>query len=147
MPPGRVHAASNLGMLIVELSTTDPWEIKLFTGLGLALGVILSPDLDVNDGYIGLYVLRKLHLPWMLWRGFWWPYSMLVPHRSPISHWPILGTAIRIVYLGLPIAIIKLVFFHAMPLHLIQGEVTDILIGLLWSDTMHFILDMYNPDV
>ena len=36
-------------------------------------------------------------------RAIWIPYQSLVRHRSPWSHWPLIGTAGRLAYLGVPL--------------------------------------------
>jgi uncharacterized metal-binding protein len=61
-------------------------------GLGFLLGgLLLSPDLDTRSN-----PTRR----WGALRLLWWPYRRLLPHRSPLSHSPLLGTAGRLAYLG-----------------------------------------------
>jgi uncharacterized metal-binding protein len=67
--------------------------------LGCLLGTVLTPDLD----QIGISknewdMVKKLGPLGFLWCALWWPYAASIRHRSPISHLPLLGTAIRLVY-------------------------------------------------
>ncbi|MEB3331104.1 MAG: DUF2227 family putative metal-binding protein [Synechococcaceae cyanobacterium] len=61
--------------------------------LGFLLGGLwLSPDLDTRSN-----PSRR----WGPLRLLWWPYRRLLPHRSPLSHGPLLGSAGRLAYLAL----------------------------------------------
>ncbi|MCT0217724.1 metal-binding protein [Synechococcus sp. CS-1329] len=54
-------------------------------------GLWLSPDLDTRSN------------PSRRWGPFawlWWPYRRGLSHRSLLSHSPLLGTALRLTYLG-----------------------------------------------
>ena len=62
-------------------------------GLGFLLGGLwLSPDLDTRSN-----PTRR----WGPLRLLWWPYRYLLPHRSLLSHGPLLGSVGRLVYLAL----------------------------------------------
>ena len=53
-------------------------------------GLLLSPDLDTRSN-----ATRR----WGPLRVLWWPYRKLLRHRSPVSHSPLIGTAVRLTYL------------------------------------------------
>ena len=53
-------------------------------------GLWLSPDLDTRSN-----ALRR----WGALGFLWWPYRLLVPHRSLWSHGPLLGTTARLAVL------------------------------------------------
>ena len=55
-------------------------------------GLWLSPDLDTRS--------NPTHR-WGPLRLLWWPYRRLLSHRSLVSHTPLIGTAGRLLYLGL----------------------------------------------
>ena len=59
---------------------------------GAWAGVVLSPDLDTKAS-IPRGRWRAVGLGW-LWR----PYCYYIPHRSVLSHGPIVGTVLRVVY-------------------------------------------------
>ncbi len=54
-------------------------------------GMFLSPDLDT---------LSKPFKRWGVFKIIWIPYQKMIPHRSPLSHAPILGSTIRSIYLA-----------------------------------------------
>jgi len=54
-------------------------------------GLLLSPDLDTRSNASNR---------WGPLRLLWWPYRRLLPHRSLVSHSPLLGTAGRLLYLA-----------------------------------------------
>lgn len=105
MPSGRVHsavtAACALGASVVLYKTGYPLSIITAAGGGCLLGLVVNPDLDVDQGSISNKIVRRsagcvLGLVWSL---IWKPYALVIPHRSPLSHFPILGTVIRLGYL------------------------------------------------
>ena len=53
-------------------------------------GLWLSPDLDTRSN-----ALRR----WGQLAFIWWPYRRLIRHRSIWSHGPLIGTAVRLLYL------------------------------------------------
>ncbi len=54
-------------------------------------GLYLSPDLDL---------VSKPYKRWGWLRWIWIPYQKVIPHRSPLSHAPVLGSTIRLLYLA-----------------------------------------------
>ena len=64
------------------------WAAALITAAScLAGGLWLSPDLDTRSN-----ALRR----WGALGFLWWPYRLLIPHRSLWSHGPLLGTTARL---------------------------------------------------
>ncbi|TGG85888.1 MAG: hypothetical protein ERJ67_04215 [Aphanocapsa feldmannii 277cV] len=75
------------------------WSLPVALTGGLAIligGLWLSPDLDL--------VSRPLRR-WGLLAPLWWPYRRCIPHRSPLSHGPLIGMTLRLLYLGSWIAL------------------------------------------
>ncbi len=113
MPSGRTH---DLVTVLVTAIMLLPWYCyRLWVGpwqaagqweghlppltivLPLALGCIfggffLSPDLDHDAGALA-------YRRWGLLKYLWVPYQKVVPHRSVLSHAPVIGTAVRFGYL------------------------------------------------
>lgn len=136
MPSGRVHTATTLILAVGSLPMSDP-----ALTVGIVSGLILSPDLDVDEGFIGLAHLRRVpfvgtSLAW-LWRAFWWPYSKTVPHRSAISHAPLVGTSLRVGYLALPLLAVNIM---GVPMTL-PTDLGRWFIGLVLADVLHILLD------
>lgn len=97
MPSGKTHdrvtwicapVVALLAWLIsAKLSTT-----ALATGCFVFAGLMFSGDLDLKS---------VQYKRWGFLRWIWLPYQRLVPHRSPFSHGPVLGTLTRLLYLSL----------------------------------------------
>jgi uncharacterized metal-binding protein len=69
--------------------------------LGLGAGILITPDLDVDGRTHEEARIRRLSRSLgMLWQVLWYPYALAMPHRSPLSHAPLVGTAGRIGYLA-----------------------------------------------
>lgn len=136
MPSGRVHSITTIGLALGSVCAFEPALTA-----GILSGLIISPDLDCDDGFIGLYHLRRIPIIGkvlsLAWRVFWWPYSKVVPHRSPISHSILFGTCLRVGYLLLPLLILN---YFGLPAHL-PDKFGQWFIGLCFSDALHIILD------
>ena len=136
MPTGRTHTSTTLMLAGLSVCTGSP-----AVTLGILTGLIISPDQDCDDGFIGLAHLRRIPLigrplSWC-WRGFWWFYSKVVPHRSNISHSIFFGTCVRVAYLMFPLLILN---YFGWEIHLNKNFGLWFL-GLCLSDTLHIILD------
>ena len=78
---------------------------------GMFTGIVLSPDLDYRDNVVP-YKIMSILPPFggKPWQNSWEPYRDNLSHRSPFTHWPILGTVVRLLY----IALMALVEFTAV---------------------------------
>lgn len=108
-----MHSALTLA---TALGVIAPYAIVQLNGnpyyyvAGCLVGLLVMPDMDVNGGNISDFFIRKMsRLAQGFWRAFWHPYAILVPHRHFISHFPVVGTALRIGYIFLIINIIMAV--------------------------------------
>lgn len=127
--------------------------------VGAMIGVMVSPDWDVDRGFIGdMYVRRLGSIAEFVWDSFLYVYRRSIKHGSPVSHWPILGTLGRIIYtytilifvptlmasfimtpnIVLPLVVLDHVFFITSH--------SKILIGLMASDAIHYILDLVTTN-
>ncbi len=100
---------------------------------GLEIGVIaaashflggywLSPDLDIKSAPF---------LRWGILRFIWLPYQRFIPHRSPLSHAPVLGSVIRLVYLAVCL----------LPVWLAFPELSQVRwSGVNWSNAIAFLV-------
>jgi len=102
MASGKVHDKSikdtTLAVGVAALIVTgDPIMGITVAGSHLLGGLFLSPDLDIYS------------LPFKRWgflKFYWLPYQRAVPHRSFISHTPVIGSLLRLLYLAFPILIL-----------------------------------------
>lgn len=103
MADGITHGRITLSIAfvaspIVTATTFSVPNTAMFL-VGCLLGLIVEPDLDVNRVTESERRLLRLFGPVAyIWIGLWLPYAIALPHRSPLSHLPILGTLLRIAY-------------------------------------------------
>lgn len=96
MPSGRTHDRITLWSLPLvtglSLSVTASPSLTLWVAAGFLVGgLMLGPDLDIHS---------VQYKRWGWFRWIWLPYRGSMRHRSPLSHAPITGTMIRVIYLG-----------------------------------------------
>lgn len=66
-------------------------DCAALAGSILFSGFLFSCDLDTDSA------------PYRRWgplKYAWWPYKELIAHRAPWSHWPVLGTVCRLLYVA-----------------------------------------------
>jgi uncharacterized metal-binding protein len=104
MPSGRTHDRITLYALPFVAGVTF-WQTRssnatlLVAGGFLFGGLMFGPDLDI-------YSLQ--YKRWGFLRWIWLPYQKSLRHRSFFSHGPIIGTTLRVVYLGCLLAILAI---------------------------------------
>lgn len=149
MPSGKVHSALTLS---VASGVIAPYAIVQLDGnpyyylAGCLTGLLVMPDQDVNNGNISDYYIRKVSRPVQLvWRIFWTPYALAVPHRHAISHFPVLGTLLRIGYIFLLLNIFSFIWWLIFNLidtvSLIWIWDWSFFFGLVHVDTVHWAVD------
>lgn len=134
------------GALLVQAHWL-PLQVITFLGGYTFATFLVNPDLDLDSiGYES----------WGLLRFIWWPYQKALAHRCFLSHFPVISTIFRIIYLfWLPVLIIFLLgsavqntvrndIFAAWPI--IGSFVILWAIGMTISDTIHAILDVVSTD-
>lgn len=94
MPSGKVHDAITVACAVVGAAGGvylgySPRVVAVYAISTLISGLILSPDLDLDS---------TPYERWGIFRFLWWPYKVLLPHRSIISHGPIIAAPIRLAY-------------------------------------------------
>ncbi len=119
MPSGRTHDRITLrclpfvvgatylvtysleSSLAGNLDGTNSLVITAIVALAFLVGgFMLGPDLDIHS---------IQYKRWGLLRWIWLPYQKALKHRSALSHGPIIGTAIRVIYMGVWVGIFTLV--------------------------------------
>jgi uncharacterized metal-binding protein len=124
MASGKTHDASILFTTpIVMIALFQP-EVGIMFSLALSSlyifsGLYLSPDMDMSHS--------RPSQRWGLLKWYWIPYQAIFKHqgcffnRNPFTHFPILGTVIRVAYL----LIIPALF-------LVSSEFNDWDVALYW---------------
>ncbi len=156
MATGKVHAfttvfaAGVFGPSLYLLGHVPLAESLCFT-CGCMAGLLINPDLDMRRFTHAEEVVKKSFGRFMagMWYALWWPYSRLVPgHRHPLSHFPLVGTFGRAVYLGLVLVLLRsllglLVPLPPLVLPLSSGWLWWSLGGLAAADILHTMLDVF----
>ena len=136
MPNGQVHAtATLLGAVIIPASMAVyrlPTSEVVACAIGFIITLSVNPDLDLNR-----------RIPWrhpdkLIWFLVWRPYAWAMPHRSPLSHFPVFGTFFRIFYIG--VILVWLAYLLGISAT-INPLLYWVVIGMIVSDTIHFLLD------
>jgi len=149
MPDGKTHSA--ITAVAAGVITVSLWRAG-FTGeevrlaaTGCLTGIVLSPDLDVDGGFLGHVLVTKYlgKIVGTIWRVFWWPYAVLAPHRSWMSHAPLISTLLRLGYCYgtyfVVCAILQVPAWVPEP-HMALYSCS----GLVVSDTLHYIADIIS---
>lgn len=146
MPSGSVH---NTATITIGIITTPimVWKFGLDFGVaygaGVALGTLLTPDLDQSERVMikPQHIVVDIfgHTVGKAWHLYWYPYGALMPHRSFFSHFPIVGTSIRVLYLLMTFWGICWILGFGIIVPPIPYEV---FIGLCVADAGHYILDI-----
>lgn len=94
MPSGKTHDLITLGLglptfLLAWLLGAGLWGAVAATAAMIFGGLMFGPDLDTNS---------RQYQRWGVMRWLWWPYRVLMPHRSRFTHGIVLGTVLRMVY-------------------------------------------------
>lgn len=131
---------------------------------GAATGIFVHPDWDVDSGDISHYYVRRVlgkpgDLVWEIWTQ---PYADAISHRGVISHFPIIGTLIRLIYCLFPIIIVliphegwsktavKSIVAQAISIPLLCAILllfspdwfVPFAVGLACADTLHAVFDI-----
>lgn len=102
MPSGHTHDRITLWSLPLvaglTFGQTQSGSLTLLVSGGFLFGgLMFGPDLDV-------YSRQYQRWGWLRW--IWIPYQNSLRHRSFLSHGPVIGTALRLLYLTLWVAIV-----------------------------------------
>ncbi|AFY47045.1 uncharacterized metal-binding protein [Nostoc sp. PCC 7524] len=107
MPSGRTHDRITLWALPVVAGVTF-WQTRsgnvtlLVAGGFMFGGLMFGPDLDIYS---------RQYQRWGVLRWIWLPYQKSLRHRSFLSHGPIIGTTLRVVYLSSVLAIVAVMIW------------------------------------
>lgn len=162
MSTGKTHQAASLFLSAAFALGSLKHPELLQCSIGSLVGIILSPDQDVDNGNISNTIIKK-QVGWFgekVWRWFWNPYSASFKHGRFGSHLPVYGTFTRLFYifyiLVVPIYLIYYVtlLFFSLHINLEQELVwwlkfmfySWITFGLCASDLIHFFLDILTTN-
>ena len=150
MPCGKTHAKFSLMLApvvaVATLAITRDPMYAVASGLGCLAGIPLTPDLDQEGISSSEYWIIKWTLGLgFLWTMIWFPYALLCPHRSFISHFPIISTFLRLLYLSVLAALIC--YFCSLRIPAFDYLIAIwAVFGLVVSDSVHWALDVKFGD-
>ena len=162
MSAGIVHRKASIilaiGFLLGGLFTLDSGGVV--RAIGSLVGIIATPDWDVDAGMIMDKTIRVNIGKWAekIWDAFLYWYRRSLKHGSPLSHFPIVSTLGRIIYVFLFIIIIPhaIVYFIFSPAWDLMAVISwywtkvmshqNIIIGLMGSDIIHWGLDILTTE-
>jgi uncharacterized metal-binding protein len=127
---------------------------------GALVGIVVSPDLDVDVGNVSGKILGKvLGNFWgvNLWRRFWKLYSTSFKHGRFASHFPVFSTIVRLWYIYFFVILIPhiVIYFLIRPSWDLMYVLTFyamifaekyFLAGLIASDVIHYALDVLTKN-
>lgn len=100
MPEDQGHNAINVNALLIGAPVAIyflGYEALAGVCAFLFASLAFNPDLDLkSDPYAH----------WGLLKWYWWLYQRLIPHRDAISHGPLIGTTVRLLYLSPLVALV-----------------------------------------
>ena len=137
---GQVTVTAGVAVAVAVAFGYNPIA-GLYFLLGSVVGLFVEPDLDI-DGITASEkrVLRPLRIPW---RVYWYPYALMVKHRSWISHMPVVSTFIRLFYLLFPICLILQSQGIGVVSIIATQEFAWVVAGLILSDALHWLFDVF----
>ncbi|MDJ0693602.1 MAG: metal-binding protein [Mastigocoleus sp. MO_167.B18] len=122
MPSGQTHDRITIWALPfitgIALWQTRNGNLTLLVAGGFLFGgLMFGPDLDIYS---------RQYQRWGWFRFIWLPYQKSLRHRSFLSHGPIIGTTLRVLYLCILLGI-------AIAICLVLAELLG-LIGFTWEE-------------
>lgn len=155
MASGTVHTRATL-VISLPASIGVGLALGVSAGVGALCGCLsgipLTPDLDqITISKSEWSIVRYLPIVGWVWLGLWDLYARAVPHRSWLSHAPVIGTLGRLVYLIIIGGLLSSAYYgftdrwlNFLPLWAFAQSRWFIgwVVGLMISDVMHLLGDV-----
>jgi uncharacterized metal-binding protein len=141
LPNGIRHQSATVALALpiwpmVYMLSGSPVTATLVTE-GVLTGLLISPDLDVDSGCIHHAIIRQTfgEVIGLAWELYWWPYAKAFKHRG-VSHWFIIGTLTRLIYLAPLWVVLPILGFQLWTYDNLYW-----VLGLVLADGLHGLLD------
>lgn len=108
MPSGKTH--DTITWWSTPVVALSGWMLSHDLTTAVVLGASFAFSGLMFSGDLDLKSVQYKRWGWFRW--IWIPYQKMVPHRSPLSHGPVLGLATRLVYLSLWLMILFFLFWQ-----------------------------------
>ncbi len=153
---GKAHLQANLytapAVAASAWLVTGSLEATLQVTVGWLLENIINPDLDLEGRteserifldlpLIGPTLGRAMSL---LWQLLWLPYALAISHRHALSHMPLLGTALRVLYLWAVCHFGGRILFGVNITPDILARSPGVFWGLVLAHVQHWLLDVLH---
>lgn len=155
MPDGETHYGYfKLGAFAaIPISAAVAIFSDPYLGAGIAIGYLagrwVDPDLD-QPGLTAAEgrMFREMRFLGALFASYWLPYGYLCRrhHRSAWTHFPLLSTALRLVWL-FPIIYIAGRFLGIPYNHDSRIVIGGVWLGLSMADAIHYAADMMSGEI
>jgi uncharacterized metal-binding protein len=160
MSAGCVHQKASValagGFLLGSLAFGNGIEYAI----GSVVGIMLTPDLDVDRTYIGNKIIRNRIGHWAEqgWNMFWYFYKKSLKHGGPLSHFPGISTVFRLAYIFLFLLVIPYTLFEIITPGAwntwnelgwwieLGAKHYKVILGLMGSDLIHYALDVLTSE-
>jgi uncharacterized metal-binding protein len=141
MPNGRTHdiitfVTTPIVAGICYSITKDIKTISIITTSYLFASFIFNGDLDTNS---------SPYNRWWLLKMIWIPYQLMFHHRSVFTHGILIGTVVRLLYLGIIPLVIYLTIYNGNMNNIVHFLFSSIFIhifvGLELGNIIHTLAD------
>lgn len=161
MSAGCVHKKASVLLASGFIISSSVYGINgIEYAVGSLLGILLTPDLDVDAGNISNQIIRSRLGSWAEkgWDMLWYFYRRSIKHGSELSHAPVISTVFRLAYLFLfllvvPYLILAVVLPGAWNVEIELRwwytkivEYHKVVFGLMGSDLIHWGLDILTTE-
>jgi len=142
MPDRATHRSIAFGAaLVIFVCALQVWglRIALIAAVACLLGEVLcGPDRDCMTR-------PSIFTPQGWWNLIWTPYIAVTHHRSYLSHWPIVGAALRVAYMGVLVVTVATVAGYDVALYAwARSHVRECVaayLGLEAAGVLHWLAD------
>lgn len=146
MSSGKAHnTITKFAVIPTVIVTARLFDMPaaLVTSLGCLSGIILTPDLDQEGiNCTEWQIVKKSAGLGFLWLMFWYPYAMIIPHRHFLSHFPVISTLIRLIYVLFIPFVLSVYFGYTNVWYTLLPHIGYFFMGLCVSDTLHYLADI-----
>ena len=137
MPSGKTHDKISIIGIPVILSVPILINLDYFLIIILLISYLFASFMFNGD----LDIVSKPYNRWGFLKFIWIPYQTIFTHRSVFTHGIILGTVVRLLYLGSIIFLI-LYFNNINPLDYVKmNTIIVFVVGLELGSAIHTISD------
>lgn len=141
---GHSHTTATLavtGLLCLAYALRPDEPGALYAAIGSAATLLVNPDLDIENMDRNEHALVKHTFGLgFLWLMLWYPYARVFKHRG-ISHWPVVGTLTRVLYLGVLLTLALMVTGMQVYIEDVISIGGCVVVGMMISDCVHWGMD------